>query len=68
MIAKCLNSATVQIILMESMETRQVVLALLRMEARYGVLKLIARDSGTNLLEANINPKIDSPDRKGYLG
>ena len=46
---------------MESMETRQMFLALLRLEARYGDVKLIARDSGTNLLDDNINPKIDSP-------
>ena len=68
LIAKCMNSAAVQIILMESMETSQVVLALLRLEARYGDIKLIARDSGTNLLEDNINPKIDSPDRTRLFG
>ena len=53
---------------MESMETRQVVLALLRLEARYGDIKLIARDIGTNILEANINMKIDSPDRTRLFG
>ena len=35
---------------------------------RYGDLKLIARDSGTNLLETNINTKIDSPDRTRLFG
>ena len=39
-----------------------VVLAQLRLEARYGEIKIIARNSGTNLLEGNLNPKVDSPD------
>ena len=68
LIVKCLNSPAVQIILMESMETKRVVLVLLRLEARYGDIKLIARDSGTDLLENNLNPKIDSPDRTRLFG
>ena len=45
------------------MQNVSIQLSLLRLEARYGEIKLIGRDSGTNLLENNINPKIDSPDR-----
>ena len=62
LISKCLNSAAIQIMLTENMETRQVVLALLRIKTRYGEIKLIARDSETNLLEGNLNPKVDSSD------
>jgi len=61
LIAKCLNLGAIQMMLMENMATRQVVLALLRLEARYGEIKLIARNSGTNLLEGNLNPQVDSP-------
>jgi hypothetical protein len=60
---KCINSAAVQLILMESMETKQVVLSLLRLETRYGDIQAISRDSGTNLLEGNLNPKTEDENR-----
>ena len=60
---KCINSAAVQIILMESMETKQVVISLLRLETRYGDIQAISRDSGTNLLEGNLNPKTEDENR-----
>jgi hypothetical protein len=60
---KCINSSAVQIILMESMETKQVIVSLLRLETRYGDIQAISRDSGTNLLEANLNPRTEDEDR-----
>ena len=61
LITKCLNLSAIQMMPMENMEARQVALALLMLKARYGEIKLIARDSGTNLLEGNLNPQVDSP-------
>ena len=38
-------------------------MSLLRLETRYGNIQAISRDSGTNLLEANLNPKTEDEDR-----
>ena len=56
---KCINSAAVQLILMELMETKQVVLSLLRLETRYGDIQSTSHDSETYLLDGNLNPKTE---------
>ena len=48
---------------MESMETKAVIMALLRLETRYGDIEGISRDSGSNMLEENLNPKTDDGQR-----
>ena len=58
---KCINSGAITIYPMESMDTKQVILCLLRLETRYGELIGISRDSGTNLL--NLNPKTEDGKR-----
>ena len=56
---KCINSTAVQIILMETMETKAVIMSLLRLETRYGEIQGISRDSRSNLSEENLNPKTE---------
>jgi hypothetical protein len=63
LLIKCINSAAVQVILMESMETKAILMALLRLETRYGEIQGISRDSGTNMLEENLNPKTEDAQR-----
>ena len=41
---------------MENRSTEQVILGLLRFEARYGRITKITRDAGTNMM-GNLNPK-----------
>ena len=48
---------------MESMDTKQVILCLLRLENRYGKIIGISRDSGSNMLEDNLNPKTEDDTR-----
>ena len=60
---KCLHSAATGIILMESMETKQIIYSLLKLEAKYGELKGISRDAGTNMLTENLNPKTEDDQR-----
>ena len=63
LLIKCINSAAVQVILMETMETKAVIMSLLRLETRYGEIQGISRDSGSNLLEENLNPKTEDGQR-----
>lgn len=68
LIIKCLHSAAVQIMLMESMETRDVILALLRLEARYGQISLISRDNGSNMISSNLNQKAATKEEARLFG
>ena len=58
LIVKCLQTASIWTIAMEAATTKEVVKALLRLEVRYGEIKGISRDVGSNLLQENINPKL----------
>ena len=43
--------------LMEGSETNDIILALLRLENRFGTtIRMVTVDAGTNLLEQNVNP------------
>ena len=54
---------------MEGMETSDVILALLRLENRFGItLEKVTVDAGTNLLGQNINPELQGSDRKRLFG
>ena len=52
---KCLSTGCLEIFLMEDMSTEQVILGLLRLEARYGRITKLARDAGTNMM-VGLNP------------
>ena len=58
LIVKCLQTASIWTIAMEAATTKEVVKALLRLEVRYGEIKGISRDAGSNLLQEYINPKL----------
>ena len=54
---------------MEGMDTSDVILALLRLENRFGItLEKITVDAGTNLLGQNINPELKGSDRNRLFG
>ena len=63
LLIKCLNSSVIEVMLMETMDTKQVILCLLRLENRYGKIIAISRDSGTNMLAENMNPKTEDETR-----
>ena len=68
LVARCLNSGALEVLLMEGMETKDIILCLLKLELRHGPITMISRDSGTNLLTNNINPKLASGDEMRLLG
>ena len=70
LVIKCMNSGAITVQLMEESKTKDVILALLRLETRWGKINMITRDAGTNLLVGNLNPKIESqdPEAKRLLG
>ena len=47
------------ILMMEESKTKDIILALLRLENRWGQINLITKDAGTDVLEGNLNPKIE---------
>ena len=67
LIVRCLNSGASKVLLMEGMETKDIILCLLKLELRPGPITMISRDSGKNLLTKNINPKA-SGDEMRLLG
>ena len=65
----CRSSGATQVFLMEGMDTSDVILALLRLENRFGItLEKITVDAGTNLLGQNINPELKGSDRDRLFG
>ena len=62
LVVRCLNSGALEVLLMEGMETKDIILYLLKLELRHGLITMISRDSGTNLLTNNFNPKLASGD------
>ena len=58
MVVHCLNSGALEVLLMEVMETNDIILCFLKLELRHGPKTMISRDSRTNLLTNNINPRI----------
>ena len=58
LIVKCIETAAIWAVAMEGATTQDVVKALLRLEVRYGEIKGISRDAGSNLLQGNINPPL----------
>ena len=51
LLALCLDTGAVLCLLMESMETKSVVNALLRFQLRVGRIEKICMDQGTNMIE-----------------
>ena len=62
LIVKCIETASIWAVAMEGATTKDVVKALLRLEVRYGEIKGISRDAGSNLLQGNLNPLL-MPDK-----
>ena len=61
----CRSTGATQIYLMEGSETSDIILALLRLENRFGTtLKMITVDAGTNLFKQNVNPLVQGKVRK----
>ena len=54
LIIKCLNSGAVTVLMMEESKTKDIVLAMLRLENRWGKINLIMMDAGRNELEGNL--------------
>ena len=54
-----INSGAVIILIMEESKTKDIILALLRLENRWGQIHLITKDAGTNVLEGNLNPIVE---------
>ena len=50
LLMKCINSSAVEVMLMECMHMKQIIMCLLRLEIRYGRIFGITRDSGTNMI------------------
>ena len=43
--------------MMEESKTKDIILALLRLENRWSQINLITKDAGQNVLEGNLNPE-----------
>ena len=56
LIVRCIETTSIWAVAMEDATTKEVVKALLRLEVRYGKIKGISRDAGSNLLQGNLNP------------
>ena len=54
----CRITCASQVCLIEGSETSDVILALLRLENRFGTtIRMVTVDAGKNLLEQNLNPE-----------
>ena len=62
----CIQLGAVQILLMETAETKSVILCLKQMEARFGKIKRITTDAGSNLLKMNLNPPLTISDERFF--
>ena len=51
LIVKCIETASIWAGAMEDATTKEVIKALLRLEIRYGEIKGISRDAGSNLVQ-----------------
>ena len=60
LIVKCIETASIWAVAMEAATKKEVVKALLRLEVRYGEIREISRDAGSNLLQGNLNPMLKS--------
>ena len=67
LIVRCINSGASEVLLMEGMETKDIILCLSKLKLRHGPITMISKDSGKNLLKKNINPKA-SGDEMRLLG
>ena len=49
LLIKCMNNGAITVQLMEESKTKDVILALLRLETRWGKINMITRDAGTKI-------------------